>query len=60
MDDIARIGFALLGLQITTFGAMMALAAAAGLQYWQPETGFVVAVAGFVVSVPALLVRRTR
>ena len=60
MRDTTRLMLALLGLQITLFGVMMALVASAGLQYWSVETGFMVAGAGFLVSVPSLLTAGSR
>ena len=58
MDGGNRTNLMLLGLQITIFGAMMALLAAAGLNYFSVEAGLTVAAAGFVISVPTVLTGR--
>ena len=58
VDDSKRIGLVLVGLQITLAGVMMAVLAASGLQYWSPDLAIIVTAAGFVLSVPALLVGR--
>ncbi len=60
MDETTRLVCSLLGLQVTLFGVMMALVAAAGLQYWSVEAGFFVAGAGFLVSLPSVLTRRPK
>ncbi len=58
MDRSNRPTLVLLGIQITIFGALMALLAMGGLQYWSVELGIAVAAAGFVVSIPAVLAER--
>lgn len=61
MRDTTRLMVAIVGLQITLFGTMLALVATGGLQsFGPPEAGVLVAAAGFVLSVPALLVAGPR